>query len=137
MSYLKLHGYFTKSIPGGIATGTVSMTITLKNGDTIEFPLPFVPADSTIGVAPAVELSGDAGIRLDFTRWAAVRTDTNLTAGFPFYFADQAVAVKVGRAFEADPTTSWTDSAADVRAWLTKWGSASQQATDAGHPAAK
>jgi hypothetical protein len=121
MSYIKLHGYFTKSIPDGIATGTVSSTVVLKNGDTVEIPLPFVPTSDTVGVAPNFELSGDAGIRLDFTRWIPVRTGTDLTAGFPMYFTDQALAVKIGRAFEDDPTTSWRDPAEVIQAWVQTW----------------
>jgi hypothetical protein len=124
MSYIKLEANYTEHVPGGMSIGNVGLTTTLNNGTRVEFPMPFVSIGNGLAITPAVNPNGDAGLRMDFTRWTPLRYGANRTAGFPLEFRSQDLAVRVARAFDADPSTRWGCTADEARAWLNTWAAA-------------
>ncbi|MBP2322408.1 hypothetical protein JOF56_002793 [Kibdelosporangium banguiense] len=124
MSYIKLVGHYVHQLPDHISVGNVGFQITLGNGTVVEFPAPFVPINPRLGIAPLVVPNGETGVAIDFSRWSPIRTGPDVIAKFPLNFSDQSMAVKVGRAFDADPATSWTDPVSSVTTWLRTWGPA-------------
>jgi hypothetical protein len=121
--FIKFECHYMEYAPGGgVSVGTAGTAITLGNGTTVEIPTPFIRLDSNLGIIPAIAPDGDAALRIDFTRWSPLRFGQDLTAGFPFNFATQDLAVKVARAFDVDPRTTWRDTPAAIEAWLRTWG---------------
>jgi hypothetical protein len=120
--YVQFDGYYTEHVRGGVSVGTVGMVSTLGNGTTVSIPTPFIRIGGNLGIIPAIDPDGDASLRIDFTRWSPVRYGQDLTAGFPFNFPSQDLAVKVARAFDADPRTTWRDAPDAIGAWLRTWG---------------
>jgi hypothetical protein len=122
MSYLKVVGHYVRQSPNRVSVGNIGLTITLGNQTTVEFPVPFVPIDNRLGIAPVIAPNGETKLEIDFSRWSPVRTGPDVVAVFPMNFTDQSLAVKVGRAFDADPATSWTDPVPSISNWLRTWG---------------
>lgn len=121
--FIKFEGHYVEHGPGGgVSVGTAGSGITLSNGTTVEIPTPFIRIDRNLGIVPAIVPDGDAALRIDFTRWSPLRFGIDLTAGFPFNFPSQDLAVKVARAFDADPRTTWRDTPDAIGAWLRTWG---------------
>ncbi|RSM58959.1 hypothetical protein DMH03_23970 [Amycolatopsis sp. WAC 01376] len=121
MSYIKLAAHYVDQSGGRIAVGAWQLYITLNNGTTVDFPAPFVALDATLAVTPVIEPDGDAGVRVDFTRWSPLRYGVSGSTGFPVWLSSQELAVRVARAFDADPATRWSDSPDDIRTWLRSW----------------
>ncbi|OKJ93838.1 hypothetical protein [Amycolatopsis sp. CB00013] len=121
MAYIKLTAHYAEQSGGRVAVGAWHLYITLKNGTKVDFPAPFVPLNETLAVTPVIEPDGDAGVRIDFTRWSPMRYGVAGSTGFPMWMSSQEMAVRVARAFDADPATRWSDSPDDIRTWLRSW----------------
>ncbi|OLS99358.1 hypothetical protein BJF90_39295 [Pseudonocardia sp. CNS-004] len=126
--FIKFEGYYVEYGPGGgVNVGTPSTHITLGNGTTVEIPTPFMRIDRNLAITPAIVPDGESALRIDFTRWSPLRFGTDLTAGFPFNFPTQDLAVRVARAFDADPRTSWRDTPDAIGTWLRAWVADNEQ----------
>lgn len=121
-SYIKMDGHYTEPVAGGVSVGYIRRTLILGNGGTVEFPLPFIPIGNDVGIAPLVMPDGANELRINLAYWSPVHYGRDVVALFPFNFSDQTTAVKVARAFDADPTTSWRASNEAITAWLRSWG---------------
>lgn len=119
--FVKLAGHYVEHVPGGVSIGSLSSTIALGNGTTVEMPLPFVPIGPSLAVVPTLMRAGDASVQVDFSRWSPARYGDRGLATFPRWYADQAVAVRICRAFDADPALSWTSPAEEITAWAIRW----------------
>ncbi|WP_219414154.1 hypothetical protein [Pseudonocardia nigra] len=120
-AYIKFEGYFTEHIRNGVSVGCPTAMVRLGNDTTVEIPRPFIAIGNNLGITPAIEPDGETSLRIDVTRWSPLRYGHPITAGFPFNFAGQELAVRVTRAFDADPNTSWRDPATAIRLWLRTW----------------
>lgn len=120
-AYIKLEGYFTEHIPDGVSVASPTAIARLGNDTTVEVPRPFIAIGNNLGITPAIEADGETSLRIDFARWSPLRYGCDFTAGFPFNFADQGLAVRVARAFDADPNTSWRDPVGAIESWLRAW----------------
>jgi hypothetical protein len=123
-TFLKLHGHTVEQFPGGLSVIAIARTFTFADGTAVEFPLPFLPIGNDLVITPAVKVNGDKTLTVDLSRWAPGLAAQRGVAVFPLNFGTQADAVKVARAYHADPATSWTDPLPTVLAWLRTWGSA-------------
>jgi hypothetical protein len=121
MPYIHLHAHYVHHVPGGVSVGAVGLDLQLADGTAVALPVPFVPLDDTLAVTPLIALDGAAGIRIDFTQWAPLRYGAAGNAAFPFYLPSQGLAVRVTRAFAADPATGWDDTPEAKKAWLDRW----------------
>jgi hypothetical protein len=119
--FMKLEGHYIEQTPKGFGVGSISTTITLGNGTTVEMPIPLIPIGNNLAVTPALTADGDTGVRVDFSRWTPTRYGRAGAALFPRWYADQSIAVKVCRAFDADPTVSWDSPLDAIHAWATAW----------------
>jgi hypothetical protein len=120
-AYIKFEGHYVEHVPGGMSVGSVTGIGKLGNGTTVEVPRPFISIGNNLGVTPVVEPDGQTSLRIDFARWSPLRYGQPITAGFPFNFASQDLAVRVARAFDADPQTSWRDPIDAIASWLRAW----------------
>ncbi len=121
-THLKLDGHYTGHVRGGISVGAVAITLDLSNDLVVELPAPFLPIGDGLAVTPAVVPDGDSAVRIDFTRWSPLRYGTRGAARFPVNFVGQDVAVRVARAFDADPRASWHCTADEAMEWLRQHG---------------
>ncbi|GAB3380781.1 hypothetical protein [Amycolatopsis echigonensis] len=122
MSYIKLQGHYTEQTPGGLDLGTINQTVQLGNGTAVELPAPFLPINQHLAIAPVITADGDSAARIDFGRWSPLRYGGDGLAFFPCNFHRQDVAVRVARAFDADPAADWDDTYDQKIAWLHAWG---------------
>jgi hypothetical protein len=122
--FMKLEGHYLESTRAGLSVGAVAMQIRLSDGTDVNLPVPFVSIGGNLAVCPQIAVDGDSGLRIDFTRWSPLRYGTDATVRFPVDIRPQSLAIRVARAFDADPSTSWHDQPADMLAWLRTWGPA-------------
>lgn len=127
MSLIKLDAHYVERS----YVGAVHLTIALNNGTTVIFPAPFLPLTSSLAITPVVVPDGDAGLRIDFTRWSPLRYGVTNAARFPVSLPSQELAARVARAFDADPATTWADTPDQVMAWLRSWTAANNLALTA------
>ena len=128
MSYTKLTNIITKQFREGVALSGISRTVTFEDGTAFEVPLPFLPIGDDLVLTPKVIVDGDKALRIDLTRWCPSIVSQWVTATLPVD-CDQALAVRMARAYHADPATSWTDPVANVSAWVGTWAAANGVAT--------
>lgn len=121
MSYIKPEAHYTIHHGRGVHIGAVSLTTVLAGDLTVDMPIPFVALTDTLAVCPSIEADGDTAMRIDFTNWAPLRYGAAGAARFPFRLNSQALAVRVARAFDADPAIDWSDTPERIEAWLTSW----------------
>lgn len=123
--YTKLDGFYTEQLPDGVGVGGVSMTQQLGNGTTVEFLSPFLPIGNGLAILPAMAPDGKTELRIDFALWSPARVGAGKATALLMITADQDTAVRIARAFDADPTTSWDDPPPVVADWLHAWGQTS------------
>jgi hypothetical protein len=128
VSYINLEAHYIEHVRGGVSVGSVAMTLALGNGTTVSLPAPFVRLNSTLAVAPVITPDGDAGARIDFSRWLPLRYGGAGPVCFPMFLTSQALAARVAHAFDADPGTRWTDTPEQIKAWLLTWAAANNVA---------
>jgi hypothetical protein len=121
-TFLKLNAYVTEQNRNGVAVAAPLITVELGNGTTVEFPVPFVPISGFLALVPRISTEGETGVRTDLSQWSPAFVSTQLMTIFPATFGDQATAVQVARAFDADPSTAWSDPYDQKIAWLHGWG---------------
>jgi hypothetical protein len=122
MSYIKLEAHYIDQTPSAFVSGAVQLSIALNDGTAVDFPAPFVPLTNTLAVMPMILPDGDAGLRIDFTLWAPLRYGpSGPSVRFPLSLSSQDLAVRVTRAFDADPSTAWSDSPDQMITWLRSW----------------
>lgn len=119
-THVKLDGHYIDQTRDRIGVGAIPVTVTLGGG-TVEFPAPFLPIGGGLAVMPAIAPDGDTAVRIDFTRWIPLRYGQGSSDSLPLYLNGQSLAVRICRAFDADPRTHWRQSADEVRAWLEQW----------------
>ncbi|MGW4826666.1 hypothetical protein ACWEOG_03720 [Amycolatopsis japonica] len=117
MSLIKLDAHYLNET----GVGAVGLTITLANGTTVIFPAPFVPLTASLAVMPWIRPDDATGLRIDFAFWAPMTYGDAGAARFPLSLPTQELAVRVTRAFDADPATAWSDSPDQMVAWLRSW----------------
>lgn len=122
--FLKLNSYITERNSRGMVVAAPSVTIGFPDGTTVDFPVPFTHISGSLAVVPRMTIDGDIGVRVDLAHWSPAHVTVAQTALFPADFDDQATAVRVGRAFDVDPATSWNDTFNQKVAWLREWGPA-------------
>ncbi|GAB3462514.1 hypothetical protein [Actinophytocola sediminis] len=120
-TYIKMDGYVAVARPGGVLVTTLTLIIALPNGSTVEFPALLLPIGAGLAITPAIRTGVDGEVCLDFTRWSPARVDGDLSVRFPVVCADQATAVAVARAFDADPATSWRDPVTVMVEWANRF----------------
>ncbi|GAB1508187.1 hypothetical protein [Actinophytocola sp. KF-1] len=123
-TFLKLNAYVTEQNRQGVAVAAPTITLTLGDGTTVEFPVPFVPVGGHLALVPRISVVGETGVRVDLSRWSPAYVSAAHMVIFPARFDSQAVAVRVARGFDADPATSWNDPRDQMAAWLREWGPA-------------
>ena len=123
-TFLKLNAYVTEQNRQGMAVAAPSITIGLGNGTTVDFPVPFLQISGHLALVPRISVVGEAGVRIDLSRWSPACVSAAQMVIFPARFDTQVAAVKAARAFDADPATSWNDSPDQMAAWLRGWGPA-------------
>jgi hypothetical protein len=123
-TFLKLTAYVTEQNRNGVAVAAPSATVELGNGTTVEIPLPFVPIGGVLALVPRISTDGETGVRTDLSRWSPAIVSTQLMNIFPANFENQATAVRVARAFDTDPNTSWSDPRDQMVAWWREWAPA-------------
>ncbi|MEV6644553.1 hypothetical protein [Amycolatopsis sp. NPDC051371] len=121
MSYIKLEAHYTIHISGGVHIGAVNLTTVLAGDLTVDMPIPFLALTDTLAVFPSIEADGDTAMRIDFTHWSPLRYGAAGAARFPFALTSQELAVRVARAFDADPAVDWSDTRERIEAWLNAW----------------
>lgn len=126
MSYTQLQAHYVRQEHGGLNVGSVSVTVQLADGDTVVLPIPFLPINDQIGVAPVMEHGVNDGstVRVDFSRWQPICLRDGDAGCVPLVAGDQGEAVRLARAFDADPATSWKDSPSGVEAWRQSYDAA-------------
>lgn len=119
MSYTQLQAHFLRQVPGGVSVSNLTATVKLADGNTVVFPIPFMPINDELGVSPVIEHTTADGstLRVDFSQWQPICLRDGEAGCLPIAARDQAEAVKLTRAFDADPATSWNDSPSAVQAW--------------------
>lgn len=130
MSFVNLKSFYVSHGAGGASVANLALTIRLGDGTTVDFPVPFIPVDDTLAITPLIQMAGESAVRVDLAGWAPARYGADQSHGFPCAFYSQELAVTVGRAFDADPTTSWRDSFETKLAWLRAWALAHGVALD-------
>ncbi|KFU82928.1 hypothetical protein SAMN04489729_4240 [Amycolatopsis lurida] len=117
MSLIKLDAHYVERS----CVGAVHLSIALNDGTTVVFPAPFLPLTASLAITPHFAPEGDSGLRIDFTHWSPMRYGLTDTARFPVALPSQELAMRVARAFDADPATTWTDPPEQMQAWLRSW----------------
>jgi hypothetical protein len=122
-AFLKLHAYTTEQSDGGVCITGISRTFMFNDGIAMDVPIPFLPIGNDLVLTPQVDVDGDQTLRVNLTLWCPGTASPRLVASLPVH-CDQATAVRVARAYDADPATSWTDPASTVATWLSAWAAA-------------
>jgi hypothetical protein len=125
MSYTKLLGCINKDFDGGVATIGMhrTFTFTFTDGTVFEVAVPFLPIGGNLVITPKFAVNDDdKTLTVDLTRWCPGIVSEQLVTALPVD-CGQATAVRVTRAYDADPTTSWTDPVSKVSAWMLAWAS--------------
>lgn len=117
-NFLQLHSHFVEHQAGGIRVNNLRATVTLGDGSAVQFALPCMPIVGGLVVVPAIYIEGRTSIRMDFGHWTPGYCGNGIGVTLPYTTADQALAVRICRAFHTAPDTSWTDSTDKVTAWL-------------------
>lgn len=115
--HIQLTAHVVEPNPVGIRITAPTADYVLGDGTTINLPVPFMPAAGPLVITPEIALDGEAGLRLDFTRWSPMRLGAD-GGRFPFTFTGQALAIRIGRAYDADPTTTWRYDVPAAARWL-------------------
>jgi hypothetical protein len=121
---IQLTAHYQEHVPGGISIGAPKMTIRLGNGTTVETSVLFLPIGNNLAITPVVTLDGDTALRIDLSRWCPMRYGTDCSRSMPFGFTSQQLAIRIARAFDADPATRWSDDTPAMTAWLKQWSAA-------------
>lgn len=124
MSYTKLHSHKAVPAPEGLAVVNMTARFTLGSGHIVEVPIPYLPIGGDLVLTPFMAAEGESNIRIDTTRWSPGYIGAKASVRFPLNFGSEEVAIRVGRAFDADPTTSWDDKMAEMIEWFRGWGPA-------------
>ncbi len=114
--YLKLDSHVFNG--AGMASVTSEMTV---NDVTVSLARPFVQIGPNLAVTPnlaptehGVEIRLDEWIVMEFGRSGQVTM-------LPRVVRTQRVAVAMGRAFEADPSITWSATGQQLTTWCQNW----------------
>jgi hypothetical protein len=130
-TFINLVGHINTQDHARLITTTMTLTRQLNAETAVQLPVPFIPIGNGLAIAPAIDQDGETALRVDLARWAPAHVSSDLVAVLPINFNAQSMAVQVARAFDADPTTSWSASLSEVTDWLIAWGPANGLNVDA------
>jgi hypothetical protein len=128
MSYMKLQAHYVEHHSDGLYVSSPSKTMQLGEGTTVALPIPYIPIDNRLAIAPKLTADGEtAAVRIDLTRWVPMYVSPDLVSFLPLACPGQAMAVRAAREFDADPAISWQDSEDDMVRWAHAWIAAGTQ----------
>ncbi|MFE3173470.1 hypothetical protein ACFXPA_17370 [Amycolatopsis sp. NPDC059090] len=115
-SYLKLDTYVFDG--SGLAAVNCDLDV---NGTRVSITRPFVQIGPHLAVIPGMSADGNS-IRIRLDMWTAMNFGHNgpITV-LPLSTPSQAAAVAAARAFEADPSITWSAPLDQLTAWCQRW----------------
>lgn len=120
-NFLQLHSHFVEQESGGFRVNNLRVTVTLGDGSAVQFALPCMSIGGGLVVVPAIYIEGQTSIRMDFGHWTPGYCGNGIGVTLPYTTTDQALAVRICRAFHTAPDTSWSDSKVKSSAWVDAW----------------
>jgi hypothetical protein len=117
--YIKLDGHWVNHIRGGVQVATAALTMQQPGGLTVEMPTLFVPLGGDLAITPVIEPDGEHALRICLDRWSPMHL--NPGHRFPLNVPGLELAVRITRAFDADPDTRWDCTPEEAMAWCQTW----------------
>jgi hypothetical protein len=101
--------------------------LTLGDGTSVDIAVPYVALDGGNGAGLAIApllTAGVTGLSIDLQQWMAMYISPETTQFFTAASFDQPTAIRVARAWHADPATNWSDPHTEQVRWLQTWAPA-------------